>query len=98
MSQSRQIGGVYDDENGDIVVHFVEVDKSQICNRKYNRGRLYNTETQRLWVVGGVCRLTSQAFMVRVPNRRIDVIDYLVDSRIALGSILLMDAARVYVN
>ncbi len=93
MSQRRQIGGVYDDENGDIVVHFVEVDKSQICNRKYNRGRLYNTETQRLWVVGGVCRLTRQAFMVRVPNRRIDVIDYLVDSRIALGSILVTDTA-----
>ena len=27
--------------------------------------------------------------MVRVPNRRTDVIDYLVDSRIALGSILV---------
>jgi hypothetical protein len=36
--------------------------------------------------------------MVRVPNRKIDVIDYLVDSRIALGSILVTDAARVYVN
>jgi hypothetical protein len=44
MSQRRQIEGVY----GDIVVHFVEVDKSQICNRKYNRFRLYNTETQTL--------------------------------------------------
>ncbi len=48
MSQRRQIGGVYDDENGDIVMHFVKVDKSQICNRKYNRVRLYNTETRTL--------------------------------------------------
>jgi hypothetical protein len=40
----------------------------------------------------------GQAFMVRVSNRRIEVIDYLVDSRIALGSILVIDAARVYVN
>ncbi len=31
--------------------------------------------------------------MVRVPNRRIDVIDYLVDSKIALGSILVTDTA-----
>jgi hypothetical protein len=31
--------------------------------------------------------------MVKVPNRRIDVLDYLVDSRIALGSILVADAA-----
>jgi hypothetical protein len=40
----------------------------------------------------------GQAFMVRVSNRRIEVIDYLVDSRIALVSILVIDAARVYVN
>jgi hypothetical protein len=98
MSQHRQIGRVYEDENRDVVAHLVEVNESQICNRKYNIGRLYNTETQRLWIVGGVCRLTRQAFMVRVANRRIDVIDYLVDSRIALGSILVTDAARVYVN
>jgi hypothetical protein len=98
MSQHRQIGGVYEDENGDVVAHFVEVNQSQICNRKYNIGRLYNTETQRLWIVGGVCKLTRQAFMVRVPNRRTNVMDYLVDSRIALGSVLVTDAARVYVN
>ncbi len=92
MSQHRQIGEVHEDENGDVVAHFVEVDESQICNRKYNIGRLYNTESQRLWIVGEVCRLTRQAFMVKVPNRRIDVLDYLVDSRIALGSILVADA------
>jgi len=74
-------------------VHSIEVDKSQICNPKYNRDRLYNTETQRLWVVGGVCRITRWAFMVRVTNRRIDVVDYLVDSKIALGSILVTDTA-----
>ncbi len=44
----------------------------------------YNELTvRRLWIVGGVCRLTRQAFVVRVPNRKIDVIDYLVDSRIS---------------
>jgi len=30
MSQRRQIGGVYEDENGEVVAHFVEVDESQI--------------------------------------------------------------------
>ncbi len=58
---------MYLDENGEIQCDFIEVDESQICNRKYNRGRLYNTESQRLWVVGGVCRRTRQVFMVRVP-------------------------------
>jgi hypothetical protein len=98
VSQPRKIGGIYEDENGEIVSHFVEVDEGQICNRKYNRGRLYNTETSRLWIVGGVCRLTRQAFMVRVPNRTIDVIDYLLETRIELGSILITDAARVYMG
>ncbi len=48
MSQRRQIRGVYDDENGDIVVHFVEVDKSQIRNRKYNRQALQYGDTKTL--------------------------------------------------
>jgi hypothetical protein len=36
VSQPRKIGGIYEDENGEIVSHFVEFDESQICNRKYN--------------------------------------------------------------
>jgi hypothetical protein len=98
VSQPRKIGGVYLDENGEIQCDFVEVDESQICNRKYSRGRLYNTESQRLWVVGGVCRRTRQAFMVRVPNRKINVIDYLLKKWIEVGSILVTDSARVYEN
>ncbi len=44
------------------------------------------------------CRRTRQAFMVRVPNRRINVIDYLLKKYIELGSILVTDSARVYEN
>jgi hypothetical protein len=114
VSQPRKIGGIYEtefEEEGNelgeklkkrkvkqIVSDFVEVDESQIYHRKYNRGRLYNTESQRLWIVGGVCRRTRQAFMVRVPNRKINVIDYLLETRIELGSILVTDCARVYTN
>jgi hypothetical protein len=114
VSQSRKIGGIYEtelEEEGNelgeklkkrkvkqIISDFVEVDESQICHRKYNRSRLYNTESQRLWIVGGVCRRTRQAFMVRVPNRKINVIDYLLETRIELGSILVTDCARVYTN
>jgi len=47
-SQPRKIGGIYEDENGKIISNFVEVDESQICNRKYNRGKIYNTEVSRL--------------------------------------------------
>jgi len=36
--------------------------------------------------------------MLRVPNRIIDVIDYLLETRIGLGSILITGAARVYMN
>jgi len=98
MSQPRKIGGLYEDENGDIFSDFVEVDESQICNRKYFRGRLLKTETERIWIVGGVCRRTRQAFMVKVPNRRINVIDYLLRNRLEEGSILVTDCARIYDN
>ena len=36
--------------------------------------------------------------MVRVPNRTKDVIDYLLETRLNLGSILLTDYAKVYDN
>lgn len=54
MSQPRKIGGLYEVENGDIFSDFVEVDESLICNRKYFRARLLKTETERIWIVGGV--------------------------------------------
>jgi hypothetical protein len=92
----RKTRGIYE-ENGEILSDFVEVDESQICNRKHNISRLYNTENEKLWVVGGVSRRTRQAFMVRVPNR-INVIDYLLATRVELGSILVTDCARVYQN
>ncbi len=63
--------GVYLDENGEIQCDFVEVDESQICNRKYNRGRLYNTESQKLWVVGGVCRIDLAKSHPHPPRMRI---------------------------
>jgi len=48
MSQSRLIEWSHENENGEILSHFIEVDESQICNRKYYRDRFYRTETDKL--------------------------------------------------
>ena len=48
----------------------VEIDKSLIYHRKYNRGR----SRQQLWVVGGICREDKKAFMMVVANRSTDEI------------------------
>ncbi len=96
ISTPRKIGDINTDENREIQCDFVEVDESQICNRKYNRGDyiIQNLRGYGLW--GEFAE--EQAFMVRAPNRRINVINYLLQTRIELGSILVTDSARLYDN
>jgi len=98
MSQPKRIGGVYVDDNGDVLADFVEVDESKISRRKYNTGRLLHNERENIWVVGGVCRRTKECFMLVVPNRTANVIDYILETRVETGTILVTDKARVYDN
>lgn len=43
----------------------IETDKSLYMHSKYNVGRL----TQQWWVVGGICLVTNDRFLVTVENR-----------------------------
>ena len=73
----------------------VEIDKSLIYHRKYNRGR----SRQQLWVVGGICREDKKAFMMVVANRSTDeirkVIQLWVDQE---TQIIYTDFWRAYNN
>ena len=63
--------------------------------RKYSRRRLLKAED--IWTIGGISRI-KECFAIRVPNRKIDVIDWVVDTFIEHGSIIHTDQARVYKN
>lgn len=96
MSQQLKIGGILYDEDGQQFSDIVEMDETHIVRRKYARGRLLKTED--IWVIGGISRMTKQCFAIRVPNRRIEVIDWVVETFVEPGSIIHTDQARVYQN
>ncbi|ODM88939.1 hypothetical protein Ocin01_17743 [Orchesella cincta] len=45
----------------------VEIDETHLFKRKYNRGRQLAAE--HVWVFGGICRESKEAFVQVVPNR-----------------------------
>ena len=73
MSQQLKIGDILYDEDGQQFSDIVEMDETHIMRRKYARGRLLKTED--IWVIGGISRMTKQCFDIRVPNKRIEVVD-----------------------
>ena len=91
-----KIDGILFDEEGHQFCDVVEMDETYIVRRKYARGRLLKTED--IWVIGGISRATRQCFAVRVPNRKIQVVDWVVGTFIQHGSIIHTDKARAYQN
>jgi transposase-like protein len=47
----------------------VEVDESLVFKRKSHCGRLLANERDEIWIVGGICRETGDAFIVPVQDR-----------------------------
>ena len=70
----------------------VEIYKSSVSKRKYNRGRvLPNT-----WVFGGICRETRECFMYVVPNRKKETLLGTIKACIRPGSIIFSDQWKSY--
>lgn len=79
-----QIGGPRD---------VVEVDESHLFERKYHRGRIFR---RKIWVFGGISRLTRQMFAVKVVRRNRRTIFPLMQEHIALNSVIFSDKWRAY--
>jgi transposase-like protein len=74
----------------------VEIDETHLWTRKYHRGRALVHES--LWVFGGICRETKEAFVTLVPDRSGATLWPIIRERIHQDSIILSDQARVYDN
>lgn len=72
----------------------VEIDESHVFRRKYRQGRVLAHED--VWVFGGICRETKEVFVQVVPDRRGNTLWPIIRRKIAPGSIIMTDCARVY--
>lgn len=72
----------------------VEIDESHLFRRKYRQGRVLAHED--VWVFGGICRETKEVFVEVVPDRSGNTLWPIIQQRIAPGSIIMTDCARVY--
>lgn len=70
----------------------VEIDETQISHRKYNRGRYLES----VWVFGGICRETHEAFALVVPDRTAPTLIEEISNYIAAGSIIHSDSWASY--
>lgn len=74
----------------------VEIDESHLFKRKYHRGRQLVHEA--VWIFGGICRETGEMFVEVVVDRSGATLWPIIQRRIAPGTIILTDSARVYDN
>lgn len=70
----------------------VEIDETVISHRKYHRGRFLAT----VWVFGGICRQTKQAFALVVPDRTAPTLNQEIQQHIAAGTIIHSDTWASY--
>lgn len=91
----------------------VEIDESLLVRRKYNRGRRLATNNRHVWVFGGIEHAEqpvekvkgrvkppslTNAFAVRVHNRKAKTLDHIIMKLIAPGTVIMTDSAAVYRN
>lgn len=70
----------------------VEIDETVISHRKYHKGRILST----VWVFGGICRQTKEAFAIVVPDRTAPTLTREIADHIAPGSIIHSDSWASY--
>src|SRR5207237_7144523 len=78
-------------ENEDICIggpgFHVEIDETHLWRRKYGRGRAL--AHQDLWVFGGICRETKEAFVMLVPDRSGATLWPIIRRKVYPGSIIM---------
>ena len=72
----------------------VEVDETHIFKRKYNVGRLLQSES--VWIVGGICRSTKKVFMKIVACRNKENLHRILIENVHSGSTIITDGWRGY--
>lgn len=70
----------------------VEIDETVISHRKYNRGRILDT----VWVFGGICRQTKEAFAIVVPDRTAPTLTQEIADHIEQGTTIHSDSWAAY--
>lgn len=86
--ENFSLGGI--DSNGESIV--VEIDESVFFRRKYNVGRLRNTQ----WVLGMIERISGRCLMVRVPDRSSNTLIPIIEQFILPGSTIITDCWPSY--
>ena len=74
----------------------VEIDESMFSKRKYNRGRIQQSQT---WIFGGVVRGESDnCFIEIVPNRSMTTLLEIITKRIHPGTTIATDGWKAYAD
>jgi hypothetical protein len=74
----------------------VEIDKSQIFQRKANVERLLTMEDQNCWFFGGICHKDGGAFITLVKSRDAETLRAAIEENIAQGTRVISDGWRGY--
>lgn len=72
----------------------VEMDEAAFVKRKYNRGRLVNTQ----WVFGAYQPSTKEGFLFMVENCQRETLFPIIFENVVVGSNIFTDSAPVYRN
>lgn len=72
----------------------VEIDETHICKRKYGVGRVLLSEA--VWLVGGICRETSEIFLKVTKKRSSEVLKSLILQNVEPGSRIITDCWKGY--
>jgi hypothetical protein len=96
----RNLCSAYVDRSGDHwiggVGFTVEIDESLIFKRKNHVGRLLLNEATETWIFGGICRETSDAFIVPVQNRDTETLLCALQENVLPGTRVISDCWRAY--
>lgn len=76
--------------------NFVEIDETHLVTRRDARGRILKGE--RYWIIGAICRATKQIRLELIRQRPASVCESFVVRNIEMGSNIVTDMWRGYVN